>query len=142
MAIQERCPDAVICDLDGTLAMLNGRNPFDCNKIGNDKVNTPVQELLVLYCQAGYHILFVSGRDDNAGAATQVWLKKNKIKYDKLFLRPEKDNTPNTDFKRRLYKEQIRGNYHVHAVLEDLPEVAAMYRNEFNLTVLQVWAEE
>ena len=142
MAVQERYPDAVICDLDGTLALLNGRDPFDWNKIGNDKVNTPVQELLALYHHAGFRILIVSGRDENAGAATQAWLKKNKIKYDKLFLRSVRDNTSNVDFKRSLYLERIHGNYHIHAVLEDQPEAAAVYRNEFNLTVLQVWAVE
>lgn len=33
MAVQERYPDAVICDLDGTLALLNGRDPFDWEEV-------------------------------------------------------------------------------------------------------------
>lgn len=140
MVVQKRCPDAVICDLDGTLALLNGRDPFDWNKIGNDKVNTPVQKLLALYHHAGYRILFVSGRDNTADSITQVWLEENQISYHKLFLRPERDNTSNVDFKRNIYQQQIHGNYYVQAVLEDLPEAAEMYRYELHLTVLQVWA--
>ncbi len=42
MRIEQKYPKAVICDLDGTLALLNGRDPFYWNKIGVDKVNMPV----------------------------------------------------------------------------------------------------
>ena len=39
MSIEQKYAEAVICDLDGTLALLNGRNPFDWNKIGVDKAD-------------------------------------------------------------------------------------------------------
>jgi predicted kinase len=32
-------PKALICDLDGTLAILNGRNPFDASTCEEDKLN-------------------------------------------------------------------------------------------------------
>src|SRR6266567_2110776 len=35
-------PDAVICDLDGTLALMNGRNVYDAAKCEEDIVNKPV----------------------------------------------------------------------------------------------------
>src|SRR6218665_209089 len=32
-------PKAIICDLDGTLALMNGRNPFDASKRDEDELN-------------------------------------------------------------------------------------------------------
>ena len=39
-------PPAIICDLDGTLALLNGRNPYDASTAESDAVNEPVAMVL------------------------------------------------------------------------------------------------
>jgi predicted kinase len=39
-------PKAIICDLDGTLALMNGRNPFDASKCEEDILNEPVATVL------------------------------------------------------------------------------------------------
>ena len=42
-------PNAIICDLDGTLALLNGRNPYDASLCEDVIPNIPVVETLKLY---------------------------------------------------------------------------------------------
>ena len=42
----EALPKAIICDLDGTLALMNGRNPFDASKCDEDLLNVPVAEYI------------------------------------------------------------------------------------------------
>ena len=42
-------PKAIICDLDGTLALMNGRNPFDASRCDNDLLHHPVANLLKNY---------------------------------------------------------------------------------------------
>ena len=37
---------AIICDLDGTLAMHNGRSPYDFSKVSEDSVNEAVKSIL------------------------------------------------------------------------------------------------
>jgi predicted kinase len=40
----EKLPKAIICDLDGTLALHNGRNPYDASTCDEDLVNMPVAD--------------------------------------------------------------------------------------------------
>lgn len=44
-------PIAIICDLDGTLALLNGRSPFDASKCNQDLPNIPVVNMVKNYYQ-------------------------------------------------------------------------------------------
>lgn len=41
-----RLPDAVICDLDGTLCLMNGRNPYDASTCQDDLLNAEVMDVL------------------------------------------------------------------------------------------------
>nr|WP_258932547.1 hypothetical protein [Flavobacterium oreochromis] len=70
IAQNEALPKAIICDLDGTLALMNGRNPFDASKCDEDLLNVPVANVLKNYHQLGYKILLVSGREDKFQAPT------------------------------------------------------------------------
>jgi len=51
-------PKAIICDLDGTLSLLNGRDPYIASECDKDKLNEPVAnlisnlELILFYSQA------------------------------------------------------------------------------------------
>ena len=56
-------PKAIICDLDGTLALMNGRSPFDASTCESDLPNTPVVNIVKNYHELGYKIILASGRD-------------------------------------------------------------------------------
>lgn len=71
-------PKAVICDLDGTLALIGDRSPYDASKC--DKVdfpNPPVVEVVRLFYEAGYKILFVSGREDRDREASMRFISNH-----------------------------------------------------------------
>lgn len=132
-------PKAVICDLDGTLCLLNGRNPFDASGCENDLPNMPVLRTLENYHTLGYAIVLVSGRMDDHKAATMRWLEKYKVKYDGLFMRKSKDNRKDAIVKREIFDEHIRGKFRVEFCLDDRDQVVNMWRNELMLPCFQVY---
>lgn len=62
---------AVICDLDGTLALHQGRDPFDWSGIPEDAIDPRLEQILKDYCCKGVEIIFVTGRPERARAATE-----------------------------------------------------------------------
>lgn len=52
-------PRAIICDLDGTLALMHNRDPFDASTCDNDDLNEPVANTLKVFAKEGYQILLV-----------------------------------------------------------------------------------
>ena len=132
--------NAIIVDLDGTLAILNNRGPFEWENVENDNLNRPIAELMAMSQKYSYKTIILSGRDEVASEKTIKWLNQNDIIYDKLYLRPSNNQMSNADYKRMIFINEIQAKYNVLFILEDLPEVVKMWRDEFSLTVLQVVA--
>ena len=130
--------NAIIVDLDGTLAILNSRGPFEWENVENDNLNQPIAELMVMYQKNGYKTIILSGRDEVASEKTIQWLNQNDIIYDKLYLRPSNNQMSNKDYKRMVFINEIQAKYNVLFILEDLPEVVKMWRDDFDLTVFQI----
>jgi hypothetical protein len=130
-------PKAIIVDIDGTLAKMNGRGPFEWSRVGEDKVNDAVQLVVGL---ASYHcdVIIFSGRDSVCRPETIEWLQKHKIPIDKVFMRPEGNNEKDCIIKRRLYDEHVAGKYDVQFVLDDRNQVVDMWRKDLGLTCFQV----
>lgn len=132
-------PKAIICDLDGTLALMNGRNPFDASKCDEDLVNTPVANVLKNYHQLGYKILLVSGREDKFKEPTLRFLAKHQIPFDNLLMRKTKDNRKDSIIKKEIYNEHIIENYFIEFVLDDRNQVVDTWRKELKLPCFQVY---
>ena len=130
--------NAIIVDLDGTLAILNSRGPFEWENVGNDNLNQPIAELMAMSQKYSYKTIILSGRDEAASEKTIKWLNQNDIIYDKLYLRPSNNQMSNADYKRMIFIYEIQAKYNVLFILEDLPEVVKMWRDDFDLTVFQV----
>jgi uncharacterized HAD superfamily protein len=128
---------AIIVDIDGTLAKMNGRGPFEWNRVGEDIVNEPVKKIVNLYGKTGIVILF-SGRDAVCRLLTENWLETNNIKYDGLFMRPKDNNEKDSIIKRRLYDEIIAGKFEIEFVIDDRDQVVEMWRKDLGLTCFQV----
>lgn len=120
---------AVICDLDGTLALMKDRGPFEWDKVGNDELNKVVDEILLHFLELGDTIIILSGRDSVCRDKTEKWLNDNHIAYDYLFMRPEGDNRKDSIVKRELFDNHIRGKYNVKFVLDDRNQVVEMWRS-------------
>jgi predicted kinase len=135
----EALPDALICDLDGTLALIQGRNPYDASKCSSDVVNEAVAEVLVKFRHLGYKIIFLSGRNEKFRTETEKWLDDNlDMTFDGLFMRPENDTRKDSILKKEIYEREILGKYNVLFVMEDRARNCDMYRNDLGLTVFQV----
>ncbi|MBK7360673.1 MAG: AAA family ATPase [Saprospiraceae bacterium] len=127
-------PKAIIVDIDGTLAKMNGRSPFEWGKIKEDICNVVVKGLVNSYNGT---VIILSGRDGICKQDTIDWLKTNEIKYAELFMRDEGNNEKDTIIKRRMFEQNIRGKYFVEYVLDDRNQVVEMWRN-MGLICLQV----
>lgn len=111
---------AVIFDNDGTISLLNGRNPYDASTCDQDLPHKHVIECMRLYHQAGYKIIFVSGRDEKDRAPTEKFYKQHfpEVKYE-LYMRPAESNEKDVIVKERIYNEEIKNKYYVAGWFDD-----------------------
>lgn len=130
-------PAAVICDLDGTLAIHNGRSPYDFEKCDTDLVNKPVRFCLWAVANSGAQVIYLSGRDDIVQAKTQRWLEDNECPPGPLYMRVTGDKRKDAIAKRELFDMHINGHWHVLFVLDDRDQVVRMWR-ETGLQCFQV----
>jgi len=119
---------AVICDIDGTLALMDGRGPYEFWRVEEDEINAPVAECVRLYAAAGYAILITSGRDSKYREHTKRWLAKFHVFYDELFMRPEGDTRNDAVVKVELFNRHIRDKYNVVMSLDDRARVVQAWR--------------
>ena len=129
-------PDAIIVDVDGTLAIKGDRSPYDMSKVGNDLPNTPVIDTVHLW-QKEKEIIVFSGRDESALGSTVKWLGKQGIKFAEIHLRKVGDVRKDSIVKQEFFKLFIKDKYNVHFVLDDRQQVVDMWRG-LGLTVFQV----
>lgn len=132
----EGLPDAVIFDMDGTLSLLNGRNPYDASTCEQDLPNPQVVELYHLY-KDKYKVILCSGREDKYREQTEKWLANNNIEYAHLYMRKTDDFRKDNIIKTEIYKDHIAPNYNVKVVVDDRLQVVKAWR-ELGLTVFQV----
>ncbi len=117
--------EVILCDLDGTLALMNdennSRSPYDWERVGEDAVCPAVSHILH-QMQSGYEsrpVILVSGRDEVCRSETEAWLEKHDIEYKALFMRPAGDKRKDTIVKREIFDREIRDKYAVLFVLDD-----------------------
>ena len=123
---------AIICDLDGTLCLHQGRSPYDYEKCNTDLPNTPLIKLIFdLYLQ-DYRIIFTSGREDigNSRIKTEQWLDENFGGAHILLMRAEKDHRPDEIVKEEMYHKEIEPYYSVVSVFDDRDKVVKMWRDQ------------
>jgi hypothetical protein len=80
----------------------------------------------------------MSGREDNARAATLRWLEKYKIPFQQLHMRATDDKRKDSIIKKELYEAKVKGKYFVQFVLDDRNQVVDLWRLELGLPCLQV----
>lgn len=130
-------PSAIICDLDGTLAKLNGRNPYDATTCENDILNEAVNAVLQWAYIGRIKVLLVSGRTDKYETQTLAFLKKNNVAFDLLKMRKEGDERKDAIIKEEIYNEFIKDKYNVLFVMDDRNQVVDFWRS-VGLTCFQV----
>lgn len=126
---------AFIFDIDGTLAIMGNRSPFEWSKVGLDTLNKPVYDVLWALL-SNNEIIIVSGRDSVCRKETEKWLSDNKISYTELHMRPEGNNEKDSIIKKRIF-DDIKTRYNILGVFDDRNQVVEMWRS-LGLTCFQV----
>ena len=129
---------AILCDVDGTLALFGDANPYD-RDFSKDEVNEPVADILEAYRDAKkVSIILVSGRNNKYYQETVNWLTTKGIPFDALFM-PRNPDDKRKDFviKKEVYENHIKGKVNVLFVLDDRNQVVDLWRS-LGLTCLQV----
>lgn len=125
-------PAAVLCDIDGTLALHNGRGPYDLDRLEDDLLNAPVNQTLLNHLNQGDAIVLLSGRQEGPGGryreATERWLAKAGVLYDELWMRADGDKRGDDIVKAGLFDAHVRGRLNVRMVLDDRDRVVALWR--------------
>jgi predicted kinase len=160
----ESLPEAIMCDLDGTLAIINDRTPYDATDCDlKDLPNWPVIHCVLAMHARGAKIMFMSGRDQKYRPETERFIemycrvpanwafsKENDdrpkdvpIPYE-LHMRgetapdPDKmDMRKDAVIKQELFDKYVRGKYNVRFVLDDRNQVVDFWRS-IGLTCFQV----
>jgi predicted kinase len=131
-------PSAILCDLDGTLAIIHNRSPFDAQRCEMDLLNEPIAEIVKNYASLGVKIILMSGRDEAARRPTMNWLAYNKIPFDALFMRATGDARKDSAVKKELYEAHVKGQFLVKFILDDRNQVVDLWRLDLGLPCLQV----
>lgn len=138
-------PEAILVDLDGTLAHMaynpstgTKRSPYDWHRVGEDALDTIVYDIVRAEFRRGTSIILMSGRDGSCGMQTEAWLETYDVPYHELHMRTAGDQRKDSIVKRELYDEHVRDKYNVRYVLDDRNQVVRMWRDELGLKVLQV----
>lgn len=157
----EGLPDAIICDLDGTLALMGDRSPFDASRCDElDTLNEPVARMVDAFNSQGVKVIFMSGRSDKDRAPTVRFIDKHmqvpvsrvckaahnslmkggKFKTAmnyQLFMRAEGDMRKDAVVKRELFEAHVEGRYNVILTIDDRDQVVDLWRS-MGLTCAQV----
>jgi len=131
-------PEAFLVDIDGTVAVMGDRSPYDETRVPEDRPNEPVIRVVRALHAAGYRIVFCSGRTDGSRESTAAWLAEHVgVPYDALHMRKSGDQRKDSIVKAELFDRHVRHAYRVVGVLDDRVQVVRMWRS-LGLTVLQV----
>ncbi len=123
----------IVVDLDGTLAIITDRSPYDAANCGRDTLNAPVADVVAKY----EHVVLCSGRQSEYRSQTEAWLSANNIRYDELLMRTADDQRQDSIVKEELYRNHILGKWNVLFVLDDRQQVVDTWRR-LGLTCMQV----
>ncbi|MFF7881027.1 AAA family ATPase [Streptomyces sp. NPDC020794] len=122
-------PSAIMCDIDGTLALMGDRGPYDFARCGEDALNESVRRALVSFRLANNdEIVLLSGRGEEFREQTEAWLGRHSVPYDELWMRPVGDTRRDDIVKAELFNEHVRDRFHVRVSLDDRDRVVALWR--------------
>ena len=124
----EFLPSITIVDIDGTLAKMNDRTPFEWHRVGEDAPHSEVVGYVQHLIEKGEKVFIFSGRDSVCRNETVEWLNAHVARDLPLYMRTHNDNRPDTLVKHDLFNEIVRDKYRVRLVLDDRNSVVRLWR--------------
>lgn len=131
-------PRAIIVDIDGTIAHMTGRSPYDYSRVWEDAVHNDVVHIIsTVAASKDCKILLVSGRPESCRRDTLKWLFHNtSLIVEDLYMRKTDDKRSDSIVKYEILQELIK-KYFIELVFDDRDRVVKMWR-EAGLRCLQV----
>jgi predicted kinase len=120
-------PKAVVCDIDGTVAKMVNRNPYDFGKAGTDEPIKEILNIIDMYRRDGFKIIFLSGRDSISRDVTTEWLNKHFGGNYLLYMRAEGDTRKDRIAKQELFFNHVSDNWNVEVVIDDRKQVVRLW---------------
>lgn len=131
-------PEAILVDIDGTVALMDGRSPYDMSRVADDLPNHAVITAVRAMHAFGHQIVFCTGRSDDSRRDTEKWLREHVgVPYEALFMREIGDVRKDAVVKAEIFEREIRHSYRITGVFDDRDQVVRMWRS-LGLTVFQV----
>ena len=130
---------AILVDMDGTLCIREGfsnRDPYDWSRANEDGA-CPVVSDIVHRFSADHTIIILTARPKSAELICRSWLKTNRVPFDHIFTRKDKDFREDSIVKEEIYDQYIKDFWKVNFVLDDRQRVVEMWRS-LGLKTLQV----
>jgi predicted kinase len=122
-------PAAIIVDLDGTIADLSHRDPYDAMKCVDDGFYADVWQTIDAVAIANdARVILVSGREETAEAPTRMWCELNDLLFEELHMRRSGDNRPDRIIKTEIYNDKIKDRYHVICAFDDRDQAVRAWR--------------
>ncbi len=129
-------PKAVIFDVDGTLAKMVDRSPYDLEKCDTDIINPMVVELSKMYDKQGYQIIVVSGRECGTEEdpmkyyrMTRKWVEDfAHVPLVMQCQRVQGDDRKDDVVKEEIFWEKIAPHFDVKLAVDDRQNVVEMWR--------------
>lgn len=116
--VEDRRP-AIVVDMDGTLARLGSRGPFDYARCGEDAANELVVGVVNHFARTGHAVLVVTGRPAKVHGQTTNWLSVHGVQYDLIYMRLDNDYRKDSVFKAETYRSDIEPAFDVKLALDD-----------------------
>jgi predicted kinase len=126
-------PYGIIVDLDGTVAQMVNRGPYELDKVGSDVVRIHVVNAIKALYEyynsfRSTTIIFLSGRDDCAFDDSLHWLVEKANFFPsafkmKLLMRKTGDKRRDSIVKNEIFDEHIRGKYNIVGAFDDRDQV-------------------
>lgn len=130
-------PDAIVVDIDGTVAEHVARSPYDYTRVHTDAPIENVVDIVNRLQGSGVKVLFLSGREDGCKDETEKWLKRFFDFEFSLIMRKAGDVRPDWEIKSELWDEHVIPKYNVIAAFDDRDQVVRHLRAR-GITVMQV----
>lgn len=118
-------PNAVLCDIDGTLALFDRKT---VNAYSRDFLqDTPNRAVRMFLSRSNTTIILLTGRQEKDREQTELWLNTHDIDYQHLYMRQTDDKRSDYIVKLLLYNEHIRDKYNILAVFDDRLSVCRLW---------------
>lgn len=125
----EKLQEAIIVDVDGTIAQMDGRGPFEWARVGEDLPRWFIIDMVINYKRQGYEVLIVSGRSDDCRSETEVWLAEHEVPCDGLWMRKAGDMRKDNAVKEEIFWTHLANSYNIVACIDDRPQMIRLWHD-------------